>query len=120
MVKLLQQIINTRLKWFLETEKQLSGTQEIKDGFQCKKQTFSVWIDLQKVFDKAWTDGLLLKLRTLEDVTFPEICSSGSNEIHITEEQGLSFMITEARSYSSVLVCHKGSFIINLLYSIHE
>ena len=81
MVKLLERIINTRLKWFLETEKlfvpQQAGfrehqctedqttylAQEIEDGFQRKKQTLSVWIDLQKAFDKVWTDELLLKLR---------------------------------------------------------
>ena len=74
--------INTRLKWFLETEKLLIPqqavfrehqctedqttylAQETEDGFQRKKQTLSVWIDLQKAFDKVWTDGLLLKLRT--------------------------------------------------------
>ena len=37
--------------------------QEIEDGFQGKKQTLSVWIDLQKAFDTVWTDGLLLRLR---------------------------------------------------------
>ena len=31
--------------------------------FNVKKQTLSVWFDLQKAFDKVWTDGLLLKLR---------------------------------------------------------
>ena len=58
MAKLLEQIINTRLKWFLETEKllvpQQAGfrehqctkdqttylAQEIEDEFQCKKLTF--------------------------------------------------------------------------------
>ena len=33
----------------------------IEDGFQHKKQILTVWIDLQKVFDTVWTDGLLLK-----------------------------------------------------------
>ena len=37
--------------------------QEIEDGFQHKKQTLTVWIDLQKAFDTVWTDGLLLKLK---------------------------------------------------------
>ena len=81
MVTLLERIINTGLKWFLETEKLLVSqqagfrehqctedqttylAQEIEDGFQRRKQTLSVWIDLQKAFDKVWTDGLLLKLR---------------------------------------------------------
>ena len=59
MVKLLERIINTRLKWFLETEKllvpQQAGFREHKytedettypaqkiDGFQRRKQTLSV------------------------------------------------------------------------------
>ena len=37
--------------------------QEIEGGFQHKKQTLTVWINLQKSFDTVWTDGLLLKLR---------------------------------------------------------
>ena len=72
MVKLLERIINTRLKWFLEAEKLLVPQQarfrehqcteeqttyliqEIEDGFQRKKkQILSVWIDLQKPFDKV-------------------------------------------------------------------
>ena len=68
-VKVLERIINTRLKWFLESEKLLALgqagfqehhctedqttylAQEIEDGFQPKKQTLTVWIDLQKAFD---------------------------------------------------------------------
>ena len=90
MVKLLEKIINTRLKCFLETEKllvpQQAGfrehqctylSQEIEDEFQRKKETVSVWIDLYiKTFDKVWTDGLLLKLRRCN---ISGICSSGSN-----------------------------------------
>ena len=37
--------------------------QETEDEFQRKKQTLSVWIDLEKTFDKVGTDGILLKLR---------------------------------------------------------
>ena len=80
-VKVLERIINTRLKWFLESENLLASeqagfrehhctedqttylAQEIEDGFQHKKQTLTVWIDLQKAFDTVWTDGLLLKLK---------------------------------------------------------
>ena len=80
-VKVLERIINTRLKWFLESENLLALeqagfrehhctedqttylAQEIEDGFQHKKQTLTVWIDLQKSFDTVWTDGLLLKLK---------------------------------------------------------
>ena len=80
-VKLLERIINARLKWFLESEQLLAPqqagfrehhcsedqttylAQEIEDGFQQSKQTMAIWIDLQKSFDKVWTDGLLLKLK---------------------------------------------------------
>ena len=80
-VKVLERIINTRLKWFIESEKLLASEQagfreqlcaenqttylgqEIDDGFQHKKQTLTVWIDLQKAVDTVWTDGLLLKLK---------------------------------------------------------
>ena len=80
-VKVLERIINTRLKWFLESEKlfvsEQAGfrehhctedqttylAQEIEDGFQHKKQTLIVWFDLQKAFDTVWTDGLVLKLK---------------------------------------------------------
>ena len=78
-VKVLERIINTRLKWFIESEKVLTSekasfrehhctedqtsylVQEIEDGFPHKKHTLTVWIDLQKAFDTVWTDGLLLK-----------------------------------------------------------
>ena len=75
-VKVPEMIINTRLKWFLKSEKLLASennialriklhnlAQEIEDGFQHKKQTLTVWIDLLKAFDTVWTDGLLLKLK---------------------------------------------------------
>ena len=80
-VKLLERIINARLKWFLESEQLLAPqqagfrehhctedqttylAQEIEDGFQQSKQTMAIWIDLQTAFDKVWTDGLLLKLK---------------------------------------------------------
>ena len=33
--------------------------QEIEDGFQQNKQTsMAIWLDLQKAFDKVWTDGV--------------------------------------------------------------
>ena len=80
-VKVLERIIKTRLKWLIESEKLFASeqagfqqhhciedqttylAQEIEDGFQHKMQTLAVWIDLQKVFDTVWTDGLLLKLK---------------------------------------------------------
>ena len=81
LVKVLDMIINTRLKWFLESEQLLASEKagfrehqcthdqttylahEIEDGIQHKKHTLTVWIDLQKAFDKVWTDGLILKLK---------------------------------------------------------
>ena len=35
--------------------------QEIEDAFQ-EKVTRVAWIDLQRAFDKAWIDGLIIKL----------------------------------------------------------
>ena len=70
-VKLLERIINARMKWYLESEQLLSPqqagfrehhctedqaiylAQEIEDGFQQNKQTLAIWIDLQKSFDKV-------------------------------------------------------------------
>ena len=37
-------------------------TQLIEEGFQAKKQTVVVWVDLEKAFDRVWAKGLLLKL----------------------------------------------------------
>ena len=63
-VQVLERIINTRLKWFLESEKLLASeqagfrehhcpedqttylAQEIEDGSQHKKKTLTAWIDL--------------------------------------------------------------------------
>jgi ribonuclease HI len=81
MGKLAERLINTRLMWHLEqkqhigpeqaafrrnrsTEDQVTYiTQEIEDAFQDKKHTLTVWIDLEKAFDKVWKNGLRLKLR---------------------------------------------------------
>ena len=78
--KLMEKIINKRLIWFLETNSLLTQeqggfrryrstedqiafiTQEIEDGFQEKKHTTIVWVDLEKAFDKVWEEGLILKL----------------------------------------------------------
>ena len=79
--KTMERIVNTRLMWYLETEDILSEeqagfrqfrctedqatylAQEIEDAFQEQKVLFATWIDLQKAFDKVWTDGLLVKLQ---------------------------------------------------------
>ena len=78
--KLMERIINNRLTWILESENLLVDeqagfrknrstedqiayiAQEIEDGFQEKKQTTIVWVDLEKAFDKVWKEGLILKL----------------------------------------------------------
>ena len=80
-VKTMERIVNTRLMWYLETEDILSEeqagfrqfrctedqttylAQEIEDAFQEQKVLFATWIDLQKAFDKVWTEGLLVKLQ---------------------------------------------------------
>ena len=78
-VKTMERIVNRRLMFHLETGKNISEeqagfrqfrstedqvtylSQEIEDAFQEKKVLFATWIDLQKAFDKVWTDGLLVK-----------------------------------------------------------
>ncbi|PVD22166.1 hypothetical protein C0Q70_17971 [Pomacea canaliculata] len=79
--KLMERLINTRLSWHLEknniltpeqagfrqhrsTEDQVAYiAQKIEDGYQDKKHTLTVWIDMEKAFDKVWKDGLRLKLQ---------------------------------------------------------
>ena len=79
-VKTIERIVNHRIMCFFETEKiiyyeEQSGfrqfisteiqvtylSQEMEDAFQEKKVLYATWIDLQKAFDKVWTDGLLVK-----------------------------------------------------------
>ena len=80
-VKTMERIVNARLMHYLETNKILSEeqagfrqfrstedqatylSQEIEDAFQDEKVLMAMWIDLQKAFDKVWTDGLLLKVQ---------------------------------------------------------
>ena len=79
--KLMERLINTRLVWHLEANQLLSPeqagfrqhrstedqitfiAQSIEDAFQEKKNTLTVWLDMEKAFDKVWKDGLKLKLR---------------------------------------------------------
>ena len=75
--KLMERLINTHLVWHLEknniitpeqagfrqhhsTEDQVTYyiAQKIKDGFQDKQHTLTVWIDMEKAYDKFWKDGL--------------------------------------------------------------
>ncbi|XP_070209766.1 uncharacterized protein [Littorina saxatilis] len=77
--KLMERLINTRLTWHLEknstfspeqagvrqhrsTEDQVAYiAQKIEDGYQDKKHTLTIWIDMEKAFDKIWKEGLKLK-----------------------------------------------------------
>ena len=79
--KLMERMVNTRLTWHLEsknilvneqagfrqnmsTEDQVTYiAQKIEDGFQNKQHTLTVWVDMEKAFDKVWKDGLRYKLR---------------------------------------------------------
>ena len=79
-VKIMERIVNERLKWYLETEdflapeqagfRQFRSTedqatylsQEIEDAFQEQKLFLVSWIDLKKAFDKVWMEGLHVKL----------------------------------------------------------
>ena len=78
--KTMERMVNNRLQCHLEknnllnpaqsgfrkhrsTEDQVTYlVQEIENGFQEKKKTLSVFVDLTAAFDKVWKEGLLLKL----------------------------------------------------------
>ena len=81
--KLAERMVNYRLYWYLEkfgfldnsqagfrrgsrTEDQLYRlTQEVIDGFQAKKDTAAIFIDLQQAYDRIWRKGLLFYLLKL-------------------------------------------------------
>ena len=74
--KLMERMINTRLVWHLEknniitpkqagfqqhrsTEDQVTYiAQKLEDGFQDKQHTLTVWIGMEKAYDRVWKDGL--------------------------------------------------------------
>ena len=78
--KVAERMINRRLYWYLETSgylgKNQAGfrkgkctedqlfrlTQSIQDGFQSKKHTLAVFVDLQQAYDRVWRKGLLMKM----------------------------------------------------------
>ena len=82
--KLMERILNHRLIWYLEKQNMLINEQAgfrkqrstedqvtyisqlIEDGFQKKQQSMTVWLDLEKAFEKVWTEGLILKLIKLK------------------------------------------------------
>ena len=79
--KRVERMINERLNWWLEhnniitpwqagfrsnyaTEDQLIRlTQYIHNWFQLNKDTIAVFVDLEKVYDKIWRQGLFIKMR---------------------------------------------------------
>ena len=79
--KTMERIVNSRMKWHLETENIIASeqagfrqyrstedqtthlAQAIEDAFQDKKVMLATFIDFQKAFDKVWKDGLLVKLQ---------------------------------------------------------
>ncbi|GFS17732.1 RNA-directed DNA polymerase from mobile element jockey [Elysia marginata] len=74
-------MINNRLYWWLESNKILNPhqagfrtgqqtkdqlfrlSQKVIDGFQKKKNTTAVFVDLQQAYDRVWRKGLLWKMR---------------------------------------------------------
>ena len=78
--KLFEKILNNRVSWHLETKNILPVTQSgfrknrctidnlvhlehtIRSGFEQKKVTYAVFLDLSKAYDVTWITGLLYKL----------------------------------------------------------
>ena len=78
--KLMEKMINTRLVWYLETNKLLSRYQygfrknrstldpllrlsnQIQQGFADQKQTIGVFFDLEKAYDTTWRFGIMKEL----------------------------------------------------------
>lgn len=81
--KLMERLVNNRLVWYLEEKKLISPeqaafrtdrstedqvtyvSQAIEDSFQNKENTITVWVDLEKAFDKVWKEGLKLKMKQI-------------------------------------------------------
>ncbi|GFS17627.1 RNA-directed DNA polymerase from mobile element jockey [Elysia marginata] len=80
MCKLMERMINKRLVWHLEkhnilmdeqagfrqfqsTEDQVAYiAQTIEDGYQRQQHTVTVWVGMEKAFDRVWKKGLILQL----------------------------------------------------------
>ena len=80
MCKLRERMVNKRLMWYLERNKILMDeqagfrqfrsaedqityiAQTIEDGYQRQQHTATVWVDMEKAFDKVWKKGLVLQL----------------------------------------------------------
>ena len=81
--KLAERMVNYRLYWWLEKNEILNNSQAgfrrgsrtedqlfrlcqtVLDGFQEKKDTSAVFIDLQQAYDRIWRKGLLVKMQNL-------------------------------------------------------
>lgn len=59
--------MNQWMKWYLETNNLLAHQQarfrQFRSTEDQEKATCVTWIDLQKAFDKVWTDGPQVKLQ---------------------------------------------------------
>ena len=80
MCKLMERMVNKRLMWYLERNKilmdeqagfrQFRSTEDqiayiahtIEDGYQRQQHTATVWVDMEKAFNKVWKKGLVLQL----------------------------------------------------------
>ena len=94
--KTMERMVNTRLTWHLEnknilieeqagfrkgkcTEDQITLiSQSIEDGFQEKKNTVAVWVDMEKAFDRVWKKGLSYKLRPVKPISTSPWCWLGN------------------------------------------
>jgi hypothetical protein len=83
MSKIMEKMINTRLKWFLEKNQLINKFQfgfrqnhntidhlyrlkeEIQFSLENKNSTIAVALDYTKAFDLVWRDGLLVKMMSL-------------------------------------------------------
>ena len=82
--KTMERMVNTRLTWHLEnknilleeqagfrkgkcTEDQITLiSQSIEDGFQEKKNTVAVWVDMDKAFDRVWKRDCHTSYKSME------------------------------------------------------
>ena len=81
--KIAERMVNSRLYYWLEKNKLLTNTQagfrrqsrtedqlfrlaqNVIDGFQDKKSTTAVFINLQQAYDRIWRKGLLIKMKKM-------------------------------------------------------
>ncbi|BFZ07875.1 hypothetical protein BsWGS_10914 [Bradybaena similaris] len=79
--KVLERVVNHRLKWHLESEHILAPeqagfrecysiedqvtylSQSIEDAFQKMEKVLTLWVDFKQAFDKVWKEELVVKLQ---------------------------------------------------------